>query len=158
MLGEFVGYVYLIEAVGTGFYKIGHARSVSKRLEELRKKFTPQELRLLHTFACSGWAGNLEYRLHQWFLHKSVHWTEKHLRSEQEWFVLDDEDVQFIKALDASNCRQRTPGVGPISVHAADPFNGKSAAWLTLRHGNGRYDIGPEGAAIIGSEDSWEVE
>jgi hypothetical protein len=51
-----------------------------------------------------------------------------------------------------------THGVGPINVRAADPFNGRSVEWLLLRHGKGRYEIGAEGEAIIGIEETWDDE
>jgi Meiotically up-regulated gene 113 len=155
MVDEPTGYVYLIHAVGTSFYKIGHARDVGTRLEALRKKFAPQELQVIHTFPCRGWAGGPEYRLHQWFIHKHVCWAERRLRSEQEWFILDDEDVAFIKSIDAETCRSKTPGVGLMDVRASDPFHGRGVEWLSLRHGEGRYNIGDLGASIIGKEEKY---
>lgn len=146
-------YVYLIKAVGTGFYKIGHTINVSSRLKQLSNKFAPQELRIIHTFPCPGWGGGPEYRLHQWFLHKSVHWADSRFRNEKEWFVLDEEDVEFIKGIHVKNCRQQTPGVGPINVGAADPLKGKSIEWLSLRYGKGRHNPGLEGEEIVGKEE-----
>jgi len=37
------------------------SRDVATRLEVLRKKFAPQELQVIHTFSCRGWAGGPEY-------------------------------------------------------------------------------------------------
>jgi hypothetical protein len=45
--------------------------------------------------------------------------------------------------------------VGPMDARAFDPFHGRSVEWLSLRHGEGRYDIGDLGASIIGNEEEY---
>ena len=79
------GYVYLIQS--GKYYKIGLTRrDPNTRLKELT---TPEGVSMVHVIETSDPEG-LEQFLHHEFREK---------RAEREWFRLDDEDVEFVKAL-----------------------------------------------------------
>jgi len=75
----------------------------------------------------------MEYRYHQWFLHKQIAWADKKLRSEREWFLLDAADLEFFKACNEENYLKLMAGVERVVVIGADQFGGKSIEWLSIR-------------------------
>jgi hypothetical protein len=80
-------YVYLFWMEG-GFYKIGIASNVARRLKEFQH--LPYEVRLIHSFHAENaeWA---EVELHAKFADKRVR---------GEWFRLTPEDVEYVCAIE----------------------------------------------------------
>lgn len=56
------GCIYLIEAVGYGFYKIGRAEEITARFPGLVEAYQPIELRLRHVIARD--TGNYPFSYH----------------------------------------------------------------------------------------------
>jgi hypothetical protein len=81
------GYVYLLGSED-GYSKIGRAKNVSKRLEQIKLQM-PFKLRLIHTIRVSDcvWAES--------YLHKKF----RHARKNGKWFKLSDTDIRWIKSL-----------------------------------------------------------
>lgn len=78
-----MGYVYLINMVGTNFYKIGHTtRDVEIRLNELSTG-NPEPLELVNYYKTDNYI-----KLESW-LHRSY----KAKKKEGEWFEFDEEFV-----------------------------------------------------------------
>ena len=72
------GTIYFVEAVGTGYVKIGFTRQMaSRRVRELQTA-SPHELRLL------AWMEEFEGR------EATIHARFHHLRYRGEWFRLDE--------------------------------------------------------------------
>jgi len=81
------GFVYLMQS-GNGYYKIGMSKNPRNRLDDLRRQF-PVQIGVVHKIYCK------DYRKVEGFLHRK--YSSK--RAENEWFTLDDEDVEWIKSL-----------------------------------------------------------
>lgn len=77
------GFVYLIFCMG--YYKIGCAKSVQRRMKQFQE-FLPEEIKIIHTIPTND-MHFAEARLHQRFDSKRVR---------GEWFRLTPEDVAFI--------------------------------------------------------------
>jgi len=82
------GYVYVIEAVNVGIYKIGMSIHPKKRFKVLSKK-VPLDMRLLHTIHTDD-RHNLEHELHEKY---------SHCRVNREWFKLSQEELDEILAM-----------------------------------------------------------
>lgn len=83
------GFVYLIQNVGDGAYKIGFTEgSVSDRLKQLSTA-SSQELLIRSYYKCQ------HHRKIEKYLHRAFHL--KHKRG--EWFALDEEDVKKFLSL-----------------------------------------------------------
>ena len=80
------GYVYLLG--GQGYYKIGKARDVGKRLDQLVIQL-PWKVSIEHTIPCEDYS-KAERHLHEIFSDK---------RANGEWFNLDDSDLKIIKGI-----------------------------------------------------------
>lgn len=85
------GYVYLLKS-STGHYKIGRAKNPEKRLATFTIKL-PFEV----DYEC------LIYSDDMWFLERELHIRFKEKRIQGEWFMLDDEDIAYIKSLAPEN-------------------------------------------------------
>jgi len=81
------GYVYLLRA-DNGLYKIGKTNYLDRRITDLSIKL-PYKLDLIHSIESENMDA-LEQSLHERFADKRVR---------DEWFALNAEDVEFIKAL-----------------------------------------------------------
>jgi hypothetical protein len=81
------GYVYLVGAEN-GNYKIGKAKNVDERVNTFGVKL-PIKTWLVHSFSSNDYS-KAEAVLHEQFSEKRTH---------GEWFLLADEDVEYIKAL-----------------------------------------------------------
>ena len=81
------GYVYLIKS-DSDLYKIGRTASLDSRIKSIQGA-SPIPLELVHAIYSFDYVG-LEDDLHERF---------KDVREHHEWFRLDDEAVEFIKAL-----------------------------------------------------------
>lgn len=78
------GVIYFIEAIGTGFVKIGFTRQMAgKRMQDLQVA-CPHELKLL------AWMEEFEPR------EATIHSRFHHLRHRGEWFKLDEALRSFI--------------------------------------------------------------
>jgi hypothetical protein len=86
--GEMGGCIYLIEAVGYGFYKIGRAEEITARFRGPVEAYQPIELRLVHVIDKNCGMFPLEYSLHHWFKRRSVRWLDKKHRTDRERFAL----------------------------------------------------------------------
>ena len=76
-------YIYLIEAKGTGKYKIGISKNPKERLEQLQTA-NGEKLEIICTFATR----------YKYLLEKTLH---SHFKSKQtlgEWFGLTDKEVE----------------------------------------------------------------
>lgn len=82
------GFIYLIEGVGTGTFKIGRTAKLSERLNAFGV-LLPFETTLIHSFPAEDmfWS---ESRLHRLY-------RDKRVRS--EWFCLDPFQVEYIKSI-----------------------------------------------------------
>lgn len=80
------GYVYLLS--GGGYYKIGLSKSVDIRIEQISPKL-PFEIELIHQIKADDMV-TLENQLHERFADKRVN---------GEWFMLAQEDIDYIKSL-----------------------------------------------------------
>lgn len=80
--------VYLVELNGTRYYKIGCSTNVSRRMKEFSCLF-PEKADLICSITTDDMY-TLESELHERFKDK---------RTNGEWFLLDDEDVEYIKGL-----------------------------------------------------------
>lgn len=78
------GFVYLVDAVGTTWYKIGQSISPSKRLHSISCK-APYDCRFIHVFEVEDMTGTEQ------FWHK--HFDDKRVNG--EWFELTQEDVNL---------------------------------------------------------------
>lgn len=86
------GCIYFIEAVGTGFVKIGFTKQMAGlRLRELQTA-SPHELKLL------TWLEDFDRR------ESTVHARFAHLRHRGEWFKLDEALRAFIADVAARGC------------------------------------------------------
>lgn len=83
-----VGFVYLVRAKN-GLYKIGSSIDPEKRLNGL-KTGSPDKLIIIHTIKTDS-AYEAERTFHKKFEHKKVH---------DEWFALDERDVEFIRSIE----------------------------------------------------------
>jgi len=81
-----MGFVYLM-CSENGYYKIGRAKDVKRRLDGLVRQF-PIRIEVEHRIAC------LDYCQVEGFLHEKF--AEK--RVQHEWFKLDPQDVDWIKS------------------------------------------------------------
>lgn len=81
------GYVYLLEAEGTGRYKIGCSKYTELRLYQLNQKQSPYPINLIHSFYCDDMY-KMEILLKKAFVKYQVH---------NEWFELPPEAVDLIK-------------------------------------------------------------
>lgn len=79
---KFPGHVYLLE--GAGYYKIGRAKDISVRLQQISPRL-PFKVRLLHTIKTDDMV-EFEKALHNRFQDK---------RTNGEWFALDEADVAW---------------------------------------------------------------
>lgn len=78
------GCIYFVEAIGTGYVKIGFTRGIaSRRVRELQTA-SPHELKLL------AWMEEFEAR------ESTIHSRFHHLRHRGEWFRLDEALRLFI--------------------------------------------------------------
>ncbi len=93
------GYVYLLG--GEGYYKIGRAKNVSRRLRQLEIQL-PWPVRVEHTIPCAGYV-EAEKELHAVFAEK---------RANGEWFALSAEDVAWIKGIRRMRGRRMDRGEG----------------------------------------------
>jgi hypothetical protein len=84
---EKAGFVYLLHGVGTSFYKIGHTNSLDRRIKQISPKL-PFPLDLVH------WIETDDRYFVESFFHEKF--AEK--RKEGEWFELDVDDIDQIKA------------------------------------------------------------
>lgn len=80
------GHVYVLGA--QDFYKIGKAKSVHKRLNQLVIQL-PWKVEVVHTIPCEGY-GAAERELHRRFADR---------RANGEWFMLTPQDVEWIKGI-----------------------------------------------------------
>jgi hypothetical protein len=82
------GFVYLVGSDDGMFCKIGRAKDVSKRLEQIKLQL-PYKIKLLHTIRVSDsiWAES--------YLHRKY----RHCRMNGEWFKLSDSDIRDIKSI-----------------------------------------------------------
>ena len=80
------GFVYLLHGERTGFCKIGRTKSVTSRISTLQIQL-PWRLDLLHIIECADMV-SIERDLHERFSNK---------RANGEWFLLDPEDIAWIK-------------------------------------------------------------
>jgi hypothetical protein len=83
------GYVYLLEAEGGEYYKIGKARNPHKRTETLAIQL-PFPVKLEHIIECD------DYDLAERRLHEIYHQA----RTNGEWFALTPDEVEEIRAID----------------------------------------------------------
>ena len=89
-------YIYLIQALETGYYKIGISKHPSKRIQELNTG-NSSELKLINTYQTDNYS-KVETALHNQY---------SHLKKGGEWFSLSLEDEQsFI-----SNCERIDNGI-----------------------------------------------
>jgi hypothetical protein len=82
------GYVYLLRSE-TGHYKIGKTKDPENRLATFSVKL-PFPVAYEHVIATPDMAS----------LEKSLHLQFEHRRINGEWFVLDDDEIAYIKSLD----------------------------------------------------------
>jgi nucleoside 2-deoxyribosyltransferase len=82
------GFIYLIRA-DTGEYKIGRAKNVDQRLASFGGAKHPFKWEVIHTIEVSD-ACAAERHLHRLYERRRVN---------GEWFVLNNEDVEFIKSI-----------------------------------------------------------
>ena len=80
------GYVYILS--GGGFYKIGRATDIDRRITQIKPKL-PFEVTLAHVIQSRNCL-ELEAGLHKRFADK---------RTNGEWFTLTEEDVTWLKTL-----------------------------------------------------------
>lgn len=80
--------LYIINAEGTNFYKIGVANDVGYRLRHLQTAHY-QELSVLRSFYCKN-AYDAEKQLHSKYTDRG-----SHIRG--EWFILDNDDIKDIE-------------------------------------------------------------
>jgi len=78
-----MGFIYLLNMVGTDYYKIGITkRDLKKRINELQTG-CPDKIELINHFECTYY-----YKVESW-----LHRIYKNKRLNGEWFILDDADV-----------------------------------------------------------------
>lgn len=82
------GYVYLMHAVGTTFYKIGHATNVEKRWYGIDQA-CPLPIVIVHKILVDVQTEGEAY----W------HRLFKKRRTKGEWFNLDNEHVELFKSI-----------------------------------------------------------
>lgn len=87
--GECSGFVYIIKETGLGrFYKIGRTTAIVSRLSTLETAM-PYPMEIVDIYPCRRFA-ELETALHRRYADK---------RHRNEWFELDDSDLQTIRLL-----------------------------------------------------------
>ena len=82
------GYVYLIRATGQNLYKIGKSINPEKRFQSIIGGL-PMKAEVIHI----AWFEDHSYA------EQMFHDTFSKTRQNGEWFVLEDEDVEFVKSL-----------------------------------------------------------
>lgn len=80
--------VYLIQFLQ--WYKIGCSADLDMRIRNIEQNL-PDDVKLVHVWACKNYR-RLELRFHNMYRTKRV---------KGEWFVLTDEDVQFMQSISA---------------------------------------------------------
>jgi len=80
------GWIYLLK--GDRYYKIGQSVNVSNRVEQIEPKM-PFPIEIVHTFKVDD-MNAAEKDLHERFANK---------RTGGEWFLLDKDDVEWLKSL-----------------------------------------------------------
>lgn len=80
------GYIYVIEAIGQGYYKIGFSSDINQRIKELSRSY-PFEVEIFCSFHSDDMVKD-EKELHEKFKEK---------RHKSEWFYLDTSDLEEIK-------------------------------------------------------------
>ena len=83
-----IGSVYLLEMIGTGFFKIGVSKNLSRRFRDLSSA-SPFEIKILENKKFNN-AYDLEEVLHKEF-------SDKYIKS--EWFKLSIEDLNKYKQI-----------------------------------------------------------
>jgi hypothetical protein len=86
------GYVYLIRAMGENLYKIGKSTNPEKRVQSIIGGL-PMKAEAIHI----AWFEDHSYA------EQMFHDTFSKTRKNGEWFILEDEDVEFIKSF-GQNC------------------------------------------------------
>jgi len=81
------GYVYLIRATGENLYKIGKSTNPEKRIQSIIGGL-PMKAEAIHV----AWFEDHSYA------EQMFHDTFSKTRENGEWFILEDEDVEFIKS------------------------------------------------------------
>jgi len=80
-------YIYLMQSVEDGYYKIGISKHPNTRLKQLQTG-NSSEMRMVETFE-SEFANKIETTLHNRY---------SHVRKSGEWFELTlDDEVKFLK-------------------------------------------------------------
>lgn len=101
------GYVYLVHAVGTAWYKIGKSGDPTTRVEQLEKN-APYHCRLIHSIRVAD-MHDTETFLHGFFYDKVV---------KREWFVLSEEDVKFFCRISGGSCDEVADQIARMSREA----------------------------------------
>ena len=79
-------YIYLIQSLENGYYKIGKSKNPNKRIEQLQTG-NSSELKMISTYQSDGFSNKIEKVLHRKYFH---------LKKEGEWFELSiKEEVEF---------------------------------------------------------------
>lgn len=92
---KYPGFIYLMHAEQTPWYKIGRGVNPKARRTEFNTQ-APYRCVIIHTFAMEDTV-RMEAALHKHF---------KHLRGRGEWFTLSEEDVAFIQGLTETTAPQ----------------------------------------------------
>jgi hypothetical protein len=98
-----VKYIYLIQSLEEGYYKIGISKNPQRRIKELQTG-NSSPLKLVETYQ-SEHAGQIERTLHRRYshFHKNGEWFDMSI-SEEASFVTDcqkiEENIKFLKKND----------------------------------------------------------
>lgn len=80
-----IGGVYIVQCVGTVFFKIGKANNIDRRLRSLQVG-CPFQLRIVHYIECDN----------PHVLERALHNKYKDKRMRGEWFSLNETDIRHI--------------------------------------------------------------
>ena len=86
------GFVYLMHAVGTDLYKIGHSGNPHKRLYALNQQ-SAVDIKLMHAFFVFNMLSAEEY----------FHDIFKKFRIRREWFALEELQLQTLTSMKSEN-------------------------------------------------------
>ena len=98
IITEYKCYVYILYNKAHGFYKIGIAKDVEKRLKSINKNFVKYEITISKAYLNTEYAKLIERHLHKVFSDKNVNIQHSDI-SDKELFYLKEHDIKLIKCL-----------------------------------------------------------